>query len=196
MYISKAFETNDSEKIYSFLEGNAFGQIVSHHQGQMLSTFMPFLLSEDRTKLLGHFAAQNPHWKALSQSDGAKVLVSFLGPHGYISPSWYSAPGVPTWNYQAMTVEGVCTMFRQEERLKEVVDSLTEKYEACSDNPWQSNYDEGMLGGIVGLEVEITDIQCSFKLNQNRSLVDQQQVADQLEKKWRVPTLRSDARQF
>ena len=39
-----------------------------------------------------------------------------------------------------------------------------------------------MLGAIVGLEVAIEEIQCKYKLSQNRSPQDQQQVVEQLER--------------
>ena len=36
------------------------------------------------------------------------VLLSVLGPDGYVSPDWYARPGdqVPTWNYVAVELEG------------------------------------------------------------------------------------------
>jgi transcriptional regulator len=33
--------------------------------------------------------------------------VSFVGPHAYISPTWYGTPNqVPTWNYVSIEARG------------------------------------------------------------------------------------------
>jgi transcriptional regulator len=37
-----------------------------------------------------------------------------------------------------------------------------------------------MLKAIVGVEIEIEDIQCKYKLSQNRPVADQQGVIDNL----------------
>lgn len=178
MYIPKHFEVTDSEEIFSFIEANAFGQLISSVEGRLFSTHIPFLVSEDRCRLIGHVAKQNPQWESI---DGQEVLVTLQGPHDYISPSWYASPGVPTWNYQAVHVYGKCKAFHDAKKLKSVVDTLTGKYESPFEKPWKPNYVETMLKGIVGLEIEITEIQCKYKLNQNRSEQDQAQVVRQLE---------------
>jgi transcriptional regulator len=41
-------------------------------------------------------------------------------------------------------------------------------------------YHPGGVGNFVGLEIDITRIQCKFKLSQNRSRQDQDQVVKQL----------------
>jgi transcriptional regulator len=38
-----------------------------------------------------------------------------------------------------------------------------------------------MLKAIIGVEIEIDEIQCKYKLSQNRSEADQRQVIDQLD---------------
>ena len=103
MYIPKHFEVTDEDEIFAFIEENAFGQLISHVKGRLFSTHLPFLLSENRKKIVGHLAGKNPQQ---SELEGQEVLVSLEGPHDYISPAWYSSPGVPTWNYQAVHVYG------------------------------------------------------------------------------------------
>ncbi len=178
MYIPKHFQITDDEEIYSFIQAHAFGQLVSNVNGRIFATHIPFLLSEDRTKLLAHVAKQNPQHEELA---GQEALIIFAGPHDYVSPSWYRGKGVPTWNYQAVHVYGKCTVFEDSETLKHVVDSLTEKYEAGFDQPWQSNYPAPMLKGIVGIEISILELQCKYKLSQNRPEDDQAEVINQLE---------------
>ena len=177
MYIPKHFEVTDQDVIFAFINENAFGQLVSNVDGRLFSTHMPFLLSDDKTRLTGHVARLNPQHAEL---DGQEVLVTLQGPHDYISPSWYASAGVPTWNYQAVHIYGRGRVFDDTEALRTVVEALTEKYEAAFEQGWQPEYKAAMLSAIVGIEVAITDIHCKFKLSQNRPAQDQRQVITQL----------------
>ena len=177
MYIPKSFKVTDKKEIHRFIEENAFGQLTSSSKGRLFSTHLPFLLSDDKTKLLCHLAKKNH--QALD-IEGQEVLVTLQGAHNYISPSWYLSTGVPTWNYLAAHIYGRCKVFNQAEKLREVIDTLTRKYEADLPTQWQAEYNPSMLGAIVGIEIHITEIQCKYKLSQNRSAQDQNQVIRQL----------------
>lgn len=179
MYPPKYSEETDREAIFSFVEAIAFGQLISSVSGRPFSTHMPFLLSTDKKKLIGHVARQNPQY---SDIEGQEVLATFQGAHDYISPSWYSGPGVPTWNYQAVHLYGKCSVFHDTVRLKEVVDTLTHRHESNSLKPWLPEYDASMLKAIVGIEITISDVEGKNKLSQNRSKQDQSQVIEQLRK--------------
>lgn len=178
MYIPKHFEVTDKEEISAFIEANAFGQLVSSVDGRPFVTHLPFLLSEDQRTLTGHLARQNPQCKYLERED---VLVTLQGPHDYVSPAWFSSPGVPTWNYQAVHIYGNCTLVRAPEKLQEIVEALTAKYEQAlavsGHTPWEIEYRPEMLSAIVGFELAISEIQCKYKLSQNRSEQDRSQVA-------------------
>ena len=180
MYIPRHFEITNRSEIDAFIEANAFGQLVSTVGGRLFSTHMPFLLNIDGEHLVGHLARANPHWREI---DGQEVLITLQGPHDYISPSWYRSPGVPTWNYQAVHIYGKCRIFEDAKKLKQIVNSLTEKFESAFTEPWQPDYADSMLRGIVGIEVEISEIQCKYKLSQNRSKEDQKRVAKHLQEK-------------
>jgi transcriptional regulator len=178
MYIPKQFEITNENEALTFVESNAFGQLTSIVEGKMFATHMPFLISNDKKHLIGHIARQNPqHLEIESQ----EVLVTFLGPHEYISPSWYASSGVPTWNYQTVHIYGLCRILSNHETVKSVVNSLTQKYESGFSEPWQPNYNESMLEHVVAFEIAISQIQCKYKLGQNRSAKDQDQVLEKLE---------------
>jgi transcriptional regulator len=179
MYPPKYFEETNRETIFSFVEANAFGQLISSVAGRPFSTHIPFILSADKKKLIGHVARQNPQY---SDIEGQEVLATFQGAHDYISPSWYSGPGVPTWNYQAVHLYGKCAVFHDTVRLKEVVDTLTHRHESIFSKPWLPEYDSSMLRTIVGIEITISDIEGKNKLSQNKSMQDQTQVIEQLRK--------------
>ncbi|MEH6457948.1 MAG: FMN-binding negative transcriptional regulator [Cocleimonas sp.] len=178
MFIPKPFVITDEKEIHAFIQANAFGQIISSKDGRLLSSHIPFLVSDDKTKLIGHLAKVNPQTQDIEDQS---VLITLQGAHDYISPSWYEGAGVPTWNYQAVHIYGECKTFDDPEALKDVVDTLTAKYESSFDVPWQPNYKAAMLGAIVGFEVTISDIQAKYKLSQNKSDQDRKQVIEELD---------------
>lgn len=178
MYVPEKFKIDDTDEIFAFLAANAFGQLISLHDGRPMVSHLPFFIAEDRATLKCHVARQNPHWHEI---EGQQVLATFLGPHDYISPAWYRGAGVPTWNYQAMHVYGRCRVFDDAGELTALVEALAGTYESRFENPWQPRYPDSMLKAIVGIELDIDDIQCKYKLSQNRPADDHQPVIDKLD---------------
>ncbi len=183
MYIPKHFEVTEREEILGFIKVNAFGQLISMVNGRLFSSHIPFFLDNDRNLLICHVAKSNPQWKDIEVRE---VLVTFQGPHDYVSPSWYDSKGVPTWNYQAVHVYGKPSLITEKEKLKSIVNKLTKIYESSLNPPWEPKYKDSLLNAIIGIEIEITEIQCKYKLSQNRSENDQKQVAEQLKMKGSV----------
>ena len=177
MYIPKHFKVTDKDEILAFIEENAFGQLISLVNDRLFSTHMPFILSDNKSKIIGHLALPNPQH---AEIDGQEVLITLEGAHDYISPSWYCSPGVPTWNYQAAHIYGQCNVLREAKDLQRIVNDLTHKYEVAFRESWQPEYKASMLGAIVGVEVTINEIQCKYKLSQNRSTQDRSQIIEQL----------------
>ena len=177
MYIPKHFEITDETEISKFIEANSFGQLISLIDTEIVSTHIPFLFDAESRVLLAHMAKANPQWQQIQKQ---KVLVTLQGKHAYVSPSWYESTGIPTWNYQAVHIEGIAESFTDPKKLKRVVDKLTEQNESGYPDPWQSDYAASMLRGIIGIEISITSIQCKFKLSQNRSVQVQSNVQEQL----------------
>ncbi len=178
MYVPKHFNVSEQEEIFSFLDANAFGQLISLADQRLTASHLPFLVSDDRKHLHCHLARQNSHWQTLEDQ---QVLVTFQGPHDYISPSWYQTPGVPTWNYQALHIYGRCRVFDEPGAVAAVVKALSKRYESSFDTPWEPKFKETMLKAIVGVEIEIEEVQCKYKLSQNRPSQDHQGVIDKLD---------------
>jgi transcriptional regulator len=177
MYIPKHFEITDKTEVSKFIKANSFGQLISVIDTAIVSTHVPFLFDAESRVLMCHIAKANPQWQQIQKQ---KVLVTLQGEHAYVSPNWYESAGVPTWNYQAVHIEGIAESFTDPEKLKRVVDTLTEQNESDYPNPWEPDYAASMLRGIVGIEIAITSIQCKYKLSQNRSVRDQSNVQEQL----------------
>jgi transcriptional regulator len=178
MYVPKHFGEDDGDKLAAFINENAFGVLVTVFEGRPFASHIPFIYDREANVLLGHVARANPQWQHFS--NGAEVMAIFQGPHAYISPSWYLAPGVPTWNYAVAHVYGSAQALDDRSRIKRIVERLTEKYERNNKPPWLPGYDQGLLGAIVGIEVRIREIQGKFKLGQNRSAADRAAVVSKL----------------
>jgi transcriptional regulator len=177
MYIPKHFAINDSAEIDRFITENGFGELISSVNGALFATHLPLLYSPAKRLLRGHIARANPQWQELA---GQRVLVILSGAHGYISPSWYSDPGVPTWNYQAVHLTGIATFTDDPSSLHEIVTGLTAQYEARLPAPWTPDYDAAKLRGIMGIEIAIENIECKYKLSQNRSAIEQARATEEL----------------
>jgi transcriptional regulator len=174
MYQPPHFRIDDHQEAMQFIRQQGFGMLVSNSGGRLFATHMPVMLNADNTRLLGHIARQNPQH---AEIEGQEVLFIIQGPHGYVSPTLYENPGVPTWNYQAVHIYGTCRLVTAAEKVKQIVDDLTHKYESERAHPWNGEYQAARLNAIVGIEIAIGEIQCKFKLSQNRSGPERDNVA-------------------
>jgi transcriptional regulator len=183
MYIPSAFRADARAALYDLIERHGFGTFVTVIGGTPFASHLPFVLDRERGLLLGHVARANPHWRALD--GGAESLAVFQGPHGYVSPSWYTTgPAVPTWNYAAVHVYGAARAMDGEARLLDLLGRLVGQYETGRERPWAmdlpADYLKKMLHGIVGFEMPIARIEGKFKLSQNRSAEDRRGVMREL----------------
>lgn len=186
MYIPEHFREEKEERLQVFIRENAFGVLVSMHEGLPFASHLPFLFEPSEGphgKLSGHMARANPHWQSLG--DARQALTIFHGPHAYVSPSWYNSPGVPTWNYVAVHVYGKSRLIEDRQTLWDLATTLTTVHESRYEPPWEpdlpDNKIDALLGMIIGFEIEITDIQGKFKLSQNRPSDDRKRIIQRLE---------------
>ena len=185
MYIPEHFKETNPERIAEFIKSYPFGALVTAPGGVPFISHLPLLFESTvgaHGKLLGHMARANPQWQHFAA--GSEVLAVFQGPHAYVSPSWYSSPGVPTWNYAVVHLYGKPRLIESEAELEDLITQLTNIYESHMPNPWKPNLTgerrAKLLSMIVGFEIEITEAQGKFKLSQNRPAADQQRVIEAL----------------
>ncbi|TGM72833.1 FMN-binding negative transcriptional regulator [Leptospira mtsangambouensis] len=170
MYIPEHFQM-ETEFIYQSIEENPFSVLVSDSENGLVATHLPLLLSDDKQKLVGHFAKPNPQ----KGSVGKEVLCIFSGPHCYISPSWYETErAVPTWNFTAVHVKGILNIVDDPEKIQKSLFAIVQRFEP-KDSKYQiesvdTNYIEGLKKGIVPFEIQITHIEGKQKLSQNHSV--------------------------
>ena len=187
MYIPEHFREDQPERLSSLIKDYPFGMLVTAEGGLPMVSHLPFLFEPGpgRGKLLCHLARANPQCPQLIEmaAQGKTVLAIFQGPHAYVSPSWYAGHGVPTWNYAVVHVYGRVRLIEAEAELKALLEKLTRAHEASIARPWTGMLPEQapMLRMILGLEIEVAEIQGKFKLSQNRSAEDQRRVISALQ---------------
>jgi transcriptional regulator len=147
---------------------------------------LPWLLDEargERGTLVGHVARPNAHADAVTRAAPAVVL--FIGPHGYISPTWYqTAPAVPTWNYCAVQACGTPRVL-DDAATRGYLDRLAARFEG--EGGWRLSaqppeYQAKMLRGIVAFDLPIDALHGKAKLSQNRGAGDRDGVIAALER--------------
>lgn len=173
MHIPSDYEIKDRAVITAFMQQYPFAQLVCATETFPDINHLPLLYDAEQNCLWGHLAKNNP---ALKYLHNAQVSVVFTGPHGYISPDWYQKPGVPTWNYQAVHVQGICQTDDSVSRVKKIVDELSALHQASLGSNWVDDYNPSMLSAIVTTKINIHNIRCQFKLSQDRSVADQLNV--------------------
>jgi transcriptional regulator len=187
IYVPAAFKQADRDALHALIESFAFATLISPDAEDPTITHLPLLLDRARGAngtLIGHVARGNPQWRKMQERPG--VLAIFHGPHAYVSPSWYGVhPSVPTWNYAVVHARGTARVIEDAAALEAIVRRLVETYENSRAVPWRmtlpEDYQRGMIGGIVGFEIEIAELTGKFKLSQNRIPADRQKVAEALE---------------
>jgi transcriptional regulator len=178
MYIPKSFAIADAETLYQFMRAHNFATLVTHHNGHLSATSIPFMVDSERGVLKAHLAHANDQWKSF---DGSESLVMFQGAHAYISPTWYTEhPSVPTWNYTAVHVYGMPTIIDDDATIRLMLQELVGNHEAGRTPEWQmtlpEDYLQKMMKSIVVFEIPIERVKGKFKMTQNRSAADQASV--------------------
>ncbi|MTI08982.1 FMN-binding negative transcriptional regulator [Curvivirga aplysinae] len=196
MYIPSHFEEKNIEKAYEIIDQYGFATLVSPHddtrENNPYITHLPFL--RDGNILLGHVARPNKHWKRFE--DKTLHTVIFQGAHGYISPRWFETKDqVPTWAYAIVHVTGVINIIDDVKEINNFMKKLSYQYEGAkgwSPSEVDSRKYEALKRGIVCFKMEISDIQCKLKLNQNKPEIDQKSVLSILKDQGDEPALVKD----
>jgi transcriptional regulator len=186
MYTPKQFVEKDFKRITDLVINNPFGMLITQDKDCPCISHLPFLFeynSGSHGKLIGHMAKENPQWKSLIGNES--VLVVFNGAHGYVSPTLYSTLGVPTWNYAVAHLHGKATVIEDREGVEKILDKLTTHFESNQEKPWKMSFPgdkNKLLQMIVGFEIDIQKIEGKFKLSQNRTPEEQQNIIKELGK--------------
>ena len=184
MYSSSNFIEKEKVVLMQFMRQHDFIVLCGTDAGGCpVATQVPVLIREEGEELYleGHLMRNTDHHKAFVHNEN--VLAMFVGPHTYVSASWYENPKqASTWNY--MTVHAIGKIrFGSEEELLNVLQKTTDHYEGTSVSyqNLEKDYIDKLKPAIVHFEIEVTSLKHVFKLSQNRSVADQQAIIAHLE---------------
>lgn len=148
--------------------------LVSHGGGGLLATPLPLLVHTDAdgrlSALEGHFARSNPQVAALRADPQALLL--WMGPQGYVSPSWMAdRTQAPTWNYASAQCRVRITFDDDDAALCAHLQALVAAHEAGRTAAWQpaemgARY-ATLAARIVAFRAEPVDLRERFKLGQD-----------------------------
>ena len=172
MYMPPQFK-GDRDKAAALIQAHPFASLISvDDAGLPYVTHLPLHLEPrgDDFVLLGHVAKPNPHWRYLEARPQA--VVTFLGPHAYLSPKVYpDLARVPTWNYLAVHCTVQATLIEDPTAKDALLKKLIGDHEPAYAQQWRDLGEEfasKMLKGITAFELEVTALECKVKLNQHR----------------------------
>lgn len=185
MYLPPQFKAKSAAIATQLIQSHPFASLISvDDDGLPFITHLPLHLdaaagdaqaAEEGGEgvglvLLGHCAKPNPHWRYLQARP--KAVVTFMGPHGYLSPKVYpDLARVPSWNYLAVHCTVEATLVEDPLAKDRLLKKLIGDHEPPYAEQWRGLGEEfahKMLAGIVGFELKVTDLQCKVKLNQHR----------------------------
>ena len=186
MYIPKFYEEKDWNEIEQLIREFGFATLVGVKDGLPVASHIPLELSKNESGdwvLVGHVSRANSLAKEFG--NGNDMLVIFMGPHAYVSPSWYNHKNVPTWNYKAVHVYGKPFVMEGEKR-RAALSKMMDKYENLhAEHPakMEEFAEEELqkdLNGLVAFEIKIERVEAASKLSQNRDAESYQSVIDHL----------------
>ncbi len=186
LYIPKPHLVEDRMLLHGTMDEFPFVELVTAAPTLRI-THIPVLLDRDSGrfgKLFGHISRQNPQSETFDGQQSAVIV--FRGPHSYISPTWYSkAEAVPTWNFAVVHATGKLKPIAEKKALHDLLARLIHKFEGEGSKydfaSLPESYKYGLIGGIIGFEMEIELLEGKFKLGQERNSPDQQNILRNLQ---------------
>jgi transcriptional regulator len=191
MYQPPHFREENLDTQHALIRAHPLGLLVTAGSSGLIANPVPFHLDSAASAkgvLKLHLARANAQWKDVR--DGAPVLAVFQGADSYVTPSWYQTKRetgkvVPTWNYAIVQARGPARVVEDADWLLDQINAITAEHEGSRAAPWAvgdapEDFIRAQLKGIVGIEIEIAEIEGKWKVSQNRPAADRQGVAEGL----------------
>ncbi len=173
MYLPPHFSSDDRALALALMRAHPLASLISiDDDGLPFVSHLPLYVEQQDAALvfLGHCAKPNPHWRYLQARPTA--VVTFLGPHAYMSPRVYpDLVRVPTWNYLAVHCTVLATLIDDPLAKDRLLKKLIADHDPAYAPQWiglGTEYQHKMLAGIVAFELQVSSLQCKLKLNQHR----------------------------
>lgn len=191
MHVPSYFVEDRVDVLHEAIRGAGLATLVTVGADGLNASHIPLILEPGfgpLGRLVGHLARANSQWEVTPEGSSALAIV--LGPDAYVTPTWYPSKRetgrvVPTWDYVAIHAQGTVRFFHEHERLLDIINRLTERYEGTRQPRWKvadapPDYVDALLKGIVGVELTITRLQGQWKVSQNKTESDRRGVEEGL----------------
>ncbi|MFC7895159.1 FMN-binding negative transcriptional regulator [Streptomyces sp. NPDC057381] len=183
MFVPNFYREPSNSWMVDLIRGNPLALAVANGQPDEgpFATHLPVIFDPDGdldgdgdltgATLLGHMNRANPHWASLDT--GGVLLLTFTGPHSYVSPTVYEVtPAAPTWNFTAVHVRGVVEKIDSMEETLGVVQSTVRAFEGEFGNGWDMSeslgYFRKIAPGVGAFRLTVTGAEGMFKLSQEQ----------------------------
>ncbi len=169
------FRIDDPKRLLPLIAAFPLATFATSTHDAIALTHLPLLALQEGAglSLQGHVARANDQWKKPASS---AVAIFRIADH-YMSPTWYASKArdpriVPTWDYVAIEARGAVRWIEDRDWLVDLVRRLTDSQEARIGSDWSvddapAEYIETQYRAIVGVEMRVTSLIGTFKLNQN-----------------------------
>jgi transcriptional regulator len=180
MLVPRMYRPRRAADVVDTVRGNPLALVVTNGPETPFATNAPVIIErldadpDDPdplcgATLLGHLNRVNDHWAAIEA--GGNVLVTFHGPHAYISPVAYEQrPAAPTWNFVTVHLRGRIEPIPAGERTLDVVTATVRHLEAVAGTAWDMtgslDYFRRIVPGVGAFRVHVTRVEAMFKLSQ------------------------------
>jgi transcriptional regulator len=196
LYIPKPHLVEDRKLLHDFMDDYAFVDLVTATPVRI--THIPVLLDRNAGPygtIYGHIARHNP--QSATFDGHQQAVIVFRGPNSYISPTWYAkTEAVPTWNFAVVHATGTLKPIADTKALHELLAKLIKRFEGryapASTYDFAKlpdSYINGMIGGIIGFEMQIDLLEGKFKLGQERSEADKAGILKNLQTAKQDPSI-------
>ncbi len=181
------FKAQDQEQVLEFMNQHNFITLIGYDGEFPVATQVPVEIKAEGEyiRFVGHVMTKTDHCHAFQKNK--QIMALFTGAHAYVSASVYDDPAVAsTWNYMTVQAKGLIRLMDADETYA-VIKSLTDKYEPEGKSPASFHqmtdaYIQKHLKAIMGFEITVTSLEHVFKLSQNHTCANRQNIVDLLEK--------------
>jgi len=188
MYTMPYYTAGGPEEVFAFMQVHPFITLIGYDGVYPVATQVPvkITIEENILKLTGHVMTKTDHCNAFEMHPN--VMAVFSGAHSYISAAVYEKTAVAsTWNYKTVQAKGRIQLLSQQQTY-EIIKDITDKYEDPHTSPaafhkMDDEYIRRNLKAITGFEIRVADITHVFKMSQDHSQKNRENILEDLNKK-------------
>jgi len=188
MYNIPYYKANNNSEVLLFMKAHPFIVLCGIGLDEKpIATHLPVIVIErdDRIFLQAHSMRKQEHTIAFESNQN--VLAIFHGANSYVSATLYEPNNTAsTWNYSAVHASGILRLL-DDDGLYNLLKTLTNHFEgithtSASFKNLNEDYVRTHMKAVVAFEIEVTNLQHVFKLSQNKTEKEKENITQHLTK--------------